>query len=198
MLNKDVIEDEKGFTLVELVIGLTLTVVILTAAFTFFNNSLQQYLWLQKDGMSSSELAAQTQRIASVMRGATDVVLASNTEMTIYAYFSPSDTYVSEVHYYKSNDGTQLLAQVTPFTANPPNGVLDTSKTRVSQVVDDFYTKDGVNTFEYIDSSGNTMTLPITEKHTIKGLRINLVSKPPGASNSLSVQVSLRNRKTNL
>lgn len=188
----------QGFTIVELTVVLVVTAIVMTITYTFFDNSITQYLALQKDGMSASELAMQTQRIATVMRGATDVVAASSSELTINTYFSPNDTYVSRVRYYKNADGDKLLAEVIPYTSNPPIGSLDMLKTKTYTIIEDFYTKTGVNTFEYINSSGGTMSLPINELHTIKGLRVNLVSQPPDASNSLSVQVSLRNRKTNL
>jgi prepilin-type N-terminal cleavage/methylation domain-containing protein len=190
--------NSQGFTIVELTVVLVVTAIVFTVAFSFFNNAIIQYLTLQKDGMSASELTIQTQRIASVMRGATDVIVASNTEMVINTYFSPNDVYVSQVKYYKSEDGKKLLAEVIPYTVNPPVGSLDNAKTKTYTIIEDFYTKNGLNTFEYINSSGGTMSLPISELHTIKGLRINLISKPPDASNSVSVQVSLRNRKINL
>lgn len=132
------------------------------------------------------------------MRGATDVVVASNSEMVLNAYFSPNDAYVSKIRYYKSTDGKKLLADIIPFSANPPYGTLLTDKMRTYTIINNFYTKAGVNTFEYIDASGNTMSLPIADLHIIKGLRVNLVSKPETVNNSTSVQVSLRNRKVNL
>lgn len=189
---------EAGFTLVELIITMTLIAVGSTIAYTFFNTSINQYLGLQQEGMSTSDLAFQSQRLASVMRGATDVVVAAAGEMTIHSYFSPNDAYVSQVRYYKSVDGGKLLADVTPFTTNPPIGTLDITKKRTITVIDNFHTRQGVSTFEYIDSSGGAMTLPVSDLHTIKGLRVNLVSQLNPADNSLSVQVSLRNRKTNL
>jgi prepilin-type N-terminal cleavage/methylation domain-containing protein len=191
-------KSQQGFTIIELTVALVVTAIIITTIYTFFNTSINQYLNLQRDGMSASDLALQAQRLASVMRGATDIVMASNHEMVINTYFSPNDVYVSQVRYYKSEDGTKLLADVTPFSANPPGGTLETSRMVTSSIIDNFYTNETVNTFEYIDSSGQTMSLPVNDLHTIKGLRVNLVSKPPGVNNSLSVQVSLRNRKTNL
>lgn len=190
--------NQQGYTITELIVVMSLTAVVTTVAYTFFNTSFRQFLGLQQEGMSTSELAMQSQRIASVMRGATDVVTASSTEMKLNAYFSPNDAYVSEIRYYKSADGSKLLAYVVPYTANPPVGTLDTTKARTVTIVDNFKTKAGVNTFEYIDSSGQTMALPIGDLHTIKGLRVNLVSGSNPNSSSLNVQVSLRNRKTNL
>ena len=179
---------------------MSVAAVVLTIAYTFFNASFRQYLGLQAQGMNASSLAMQSQRLAAVMRGATNITTASSTEMVITAYFSPNDAYVSQVRYYRNAGNTKLLADVTPYTSNPPEGTLDTSKTKTITIIDTFYAKPGVNTFEYVDTSGTAMTQPISDLHTIKGLRINLASKQTDSTkeDSLSIQVSLRNRKTNL
>jgi prepilin-type N-terminal cleavage/methylation domain-containing protein len=190
--------NQQGFTIAELSVVLVVAAVVVIVAYGFYDTAITKYLALQADGISASDLALQTQRIASILRGATDIITASTTEMTINSYFSPNDAYVSQVRYYKSVNGKQLLADVTPYTSNPPIGTLDTSKAKTYIIISDFYTKTGVSTFEYIDGNGGTMALPINDLHSIKGLRVNLVSKPSGANNSLSVQVSLRNRKNNL
>lgn len=189
---------EKGFTITELIVVMALTAAVTTIAYTFFNSSIRQYLTLQQDGLNFSELSMQSQRVAAVMRGSIDVTNASYTEMTLTAYFSPNDSYVSQIRYYKSAAGTELLADVVPYTANPPIGTLDTNQARTVTIIDNFKTKAGVNTFEYVDSGGQNMTVPIADLHTIKGLRINLVSGTTATSTSINVQVSLRNRKTNL
>ena len=61
-------------------------------------------------------------RVATVLRGATDINSAASADITLYSYFYPTDTYVSLVHYYLQTSGkvTQLMADVTPLSANPP------------------------------------------------------------------------------
>lgn len=190
--------DEKGFTITELIVVMALSAVVTTVAYTFFNTSIRQYLTLQQDGLNLSELSMQSQRIAAVMRGSIDVTNASYSEMTLTTYFSPNDNYVSQIRYYKSASGNELLADVVPYTANPPIGTLDTNQARTVTIIDNFKAKAGVNTFEYVDSGGQNMSVPIADLHTIKGLRVNLASGTSASSTSISVQVSLRNRKTNL
>lgn len=198
MRNNGTAKGERGFTITELIVVMALTAAVTTLAYTFFNTSVKQYLSLQQDGLNFSELSMQSQRVAAVMRGSIDVIDASYTEMTLTAYFSPNDSYVSQIRYYKSADGTKLLADVVPYTANPPIGTLDTAQARTVTIIDNFKTKPGVNTFEYVDSGGQNMPVPISDLHTIKGLRVNLASGTSANSTSLNVQVSLRNRKTNL
>ncbi len=191
--------NEQGFTVIELVVVITVTLVVLTIAYTFFNTSFRQYLGLHAHGLNMGSLAVQTQRLAAVMRGVTYVTVAEPNEMRVTAYFSPDDAYVSEVRYYPDASGERLLADVTPYTSNPPDGSPDTSKTRTVTIVDTLYMQPGVAMFEYVDSSGTPMTHPIDDLHIIKGLRINMASKQPdGEVDSMSLQVSLRNRKTNL
>jgi hypothetical protein len=144
----------------------------------------------------------QSQRIGKVLRGLTDVTQATNTEITVYAYFSPNDAYVSLIHYYKNAAGTKMFADVTPMSADPPNGTLLTAQEKTFTIIDNFYSSASINTFEYLDTSGNTLSLPIADLHTIKAIRISLavpVTLPSQSGNdTFTIQVSLRNRKTNL
>lgn len=193
---------EPGFTIVEVIITLLLVSVVTTTMITFSNTSISQYLGLQQDGLAFGDVAAQTQRVATVLRGLTDISTATTDELTIYAYFFPSDTYVSQVRYYKAQSNTKLLADVTPMTANPPIGTLLTDQIKTYTVIDNLYTAGAVNTFVYLDSTGAALTQPITDLHTIKGIRVTLAvpSKAPSVNGSFSssLQVTLRNRKTNL
>jgi hypothetical protein len=120
--------------------------------------------------------------------------------LTIYAYFSPNDTYVSLVHYYVS--GSTLLADTTHMTANPPIGNPITSSKVTSTIISNFQLVNGVNTFDYLDASGATLSLPISDLNSIKSIRVNLAVPSSGpianSYSTISTQVSLRNRKTNL
>jgi prepilin-type N-terminal cleavage/methylation domain-containing protein len=193
---------QRGFTLVELLIAMVILGVVSTALYTFFLTSFNQYFALQQEGMVTSELAQQSQRMAMVLRGVTDINAVSATDLRARAYFSPSDAYPSEIYYYKSADGSKLMADVTPMSDNPPTGILLTAQKRTYTVIDDFFTQPSVDLFEYLDSAGNKFTLPITDLNTIKGIRVNLASsvKSPIANgnDAMTIQVSLRNRKTNL
>lgn len=195
-------KDQQGFSLVELLIAMIIVGVVSTTLYTFFLTSFNQYFALQQEGMVSSELAQQSQRMAMVLRGVTDINAVTQNDFRGRAYFSPSDAYPSEIYYYKSADGSKLMADVTPMDDNPPVGILLTAQKRTYTVIDDFYTQPGVDLFEYLDSAGAKFTLPISDLNTIKGIRVNLASavKAPTANgnDAMTVQVSLRNRKTNL
>lgn len=202
MYHKRTRTPSKGFTLVEIVIVMSLFGIITTIIYTFYNTSLNQYLGLQQEGISASDMAQQSQRVAMVLRGTTDITAVANDDLTLYAYFSPSDQYVSEVRYYLTNNDTRLVADVTHMTANPPEGTLIPESKKTFTIIDNYYKQAGVPLFSYLDSAGNPYTLPISDLHAIKGIKVKLVSpitRPsPDGTSTTEVQVSLRNRKTNL
>lgn len=193
---------QRGYTLPELVVVIVVIGVVVAAMFTFVSTSVRRYVGLQGESAAFGQLAKQSQRIAQVLRGTTDVTTATADDVTVYAYFYPNDSYVSLVRYYKNTDKTKLLADVTPMTANPPIGTPITAKKQTYTIIDSFYTAPGVQTFTYLDAYGTTLALPISDLRTIKGVKISLAA--PGdtiaknSNNTITVQVSLRNRKTNL
>jgi prepilin-type N-terminal cleavage/methylation domain-containing protein len=193
---------EAGFTLVELTVVIVMIGIIIVPVYTFFNTSLNQYISLQVEGTSMTDLAAQTQRLANVLRSTTGIISVTANDIDCYAYFAPSDTYASQIHYYKTTGNKKLLADVTRMSANPPLGTPIPATKQTFTIIDNFYQLSGVNTFTYLDASGVTMALPITDLRTIKGIQVTLAS--PGGNLSktshqtMTLQVSLRNRKTNL
>lgn len=191
-----------GFTIVELSMVMILIAIISTATYTFINTSTSQYLALQQDGIVFGDLAFQSQRIAQVVRGLTDISQASADEITMYAYFYPKDTYASLIRYYTDSTKTTLYADVTTMTANPPIGTPIASTKKTYTIISPFYAPTGISTFTYLDSFGANLAMPITDLHTIKEIKITLavpVKAPVVKGNdSISLLVSLRNRKTNL
>jgi type II secretory pathway pseudopilin PulG len=191
---------QQGYTLVELLVVFILIIIISGTFYTFFKTNLFTYLNLQKDASGFTDLASQSQRIGNVLRGATDISSVADDDLTIYGYFYPTDAYVSLIHYYRNAQDTILYADVTPMTANPPIGTPITVKKKTYTVIPSFKPVAGVKLFQYLDASGNVLGLPISDLHTIKGIRINLAVPTAigGGNQSMTLDVSLRNRKTNL
>lgn len=191
-----------GFTILELLIVILLAGILSITAFTFFSTTFSGYIKLSKDSENLTELAQQSQRLAKVLRGLTDIVTPSDNEISAYAYFSPSDTYVSLIRYYKNPAGTQLMADVTHMNGNPPTGTLIPSSARTYTVITNFHTVSGVNLFTYLDTGDVVLPTPIADQHIIKGIKINLsvpsVDAAAGQYTTTSLVVALRNRKTNL
>lgn len=190
-------DPQAGFTLVELMVSIALVAVVSMIFTTLFISTFKNYLSIQKDGTAMTQLAAQANRVATVVRGVTDIVSADANDLVIYAYFYPSDAYVSEVHYYVANG--QLLADVTPMTANPPTGTLETDKARTYTIIDNYYQAAGTNLFTYLNSVNTTLATPLTDTAPVSSVQITLaVPQADNGSQTLQVLVSLRNRKTNL
>lgn len=195
-------QQQQGYTLVELLVIITIIAVLTTTFFTFFKTSLYSYIRLQADASTLTDLETEAVRVATVMRTATDITIAEADEFEGYAYFSPSDTYVSLIHYYLQTSGgiTQVKADVTPMTANPPTGTPITAQERNYTVIDNYFPTTGTDLFTYLNASGNVISQPITDLDTIKGVKISLAAKTydKTTNQEINVQVSLRNRKVNL
>lgn len=191
---------EAGFTIVELNVTILLIGILSLVIYASFNTSIQSYFGLQKQSMNFTEMAVQTQRISNVLRSSTDIVSAADSDITVYAYFSPADQYVSKVRYYKNPSKTQLMADVTRMTSNPPVGTEIISTKRTYTILSYYSEVSGNKLFTYLDATGNTLAMPISDLQTIKGIRVSLTSpsSQTGVNQTINTQVSLRNRKTNL
>ncbi|QQS20066.1 hypothetical protein IPL85_01245 [Candidatus Saccharibacteria bacterium] len=194
---------EAGFGLVELMITIALIATLSVTFMVFFRTSLFSYLDLQKDATGFTDLDHQVSRVSNVLRGTTQVVSAGANELVVYAYFYPSDTYVSHLRYYVVTTGSkkQLKADLTPMTANPPLGTQITAQMRTFTLIDDLYQPSGGTLFTYLSSAGSAIPLPIGDLISIKGIRVTMSTQTVaagGGDQTMELQVTLRNRKTNL
>jgi len=200
--NRRPVLKQAGFTIVELTITMVIAILLSLTAYSIFSTLLNQYFGLQADGSEFTNLAGQSQRIANVLRGTTNIVSESGNDLIVYAYFAPNDTYVSQIHYYLNASSTVLYADVTPMTANPPIGTPIIAQKATYTIIPSYYKLNGLSLFNYLDASGSTLSLPISDENSIKGIQINLAVPadfPTASGNQqISLQVSLRNRKTNL
>lgn len=193
-------KNQHGFTLSELTVVIVLIAIVSITAFTLINTTIKRYFPLHEEGLAFTELSYGSQRVAKVLRGLTDISQADSDGITCYTYFAPQDEYVSLVQYYKSNGS--LKVDVTPMTANPPIGTPITANKKTYTVIQKLYVPPSTQTFVYIDANNSVMSVPISDLHTIKAIQVNLgipLDNPSvGGSDTISLQVSLRNRKTNL
>lgn len=187
--------NSKGFTLVELLVSIILVVILFISFGTFFINYMTLYYGLQTDASNTVQMSQEIERMASVLRGITDINSASAYNLSCYGYFSPNDTYVSLIDYYVVNN--VIYASVTPMTSNPPGGTPITSETQTYVILSNFYNPTGSGLFSYYDSSGNLLVAPITDQRIISSIGINLST--PATHNSqgqqISTTVTLRNRR---
>jgi prepilin-type N-terminal cleavage/methylation domain-containing protein len=188
---------QKGFTIVELVLVTSIVSIIVVLFYSVFVGSFNNFLAMQTDAVKFNDLSSQTQRIARIMRGATDVLEATPTSATVYAYFSPRDNVVSKVKYYVS--GTQLKADITPMSSAPPVGTPQTAQMKSYVIIEKIDTS--TSPFDYLDSAGNSLGT-VSNLRDVKGMKITITVPPTKLATvkptTLQVSVSLRNRKTNL
>lgn len=189
-----------GFTLVELLVVIVMTGFMVVGLFTFFKTSLFGYLDMQKTASNFTGLAQQSHRIGNVVRGTTGIIDAQDNSLEMYSYFYPTDTYVSKIKYYLNVDSTQLMADVTPMTANPPIGTEITASKETYTIIGSFKQMSGVNLFQYLNASNTILTQPITDLYSIKTVHVNLGAATSSTSGNqvMTLEVNLRNRKTNL
>ncbi len=195
--------NQNGFTIVELVVVILLTGIIFTGIYAFFNTAFAQYLGLQQDSSTYNNLAYQSHRVSSVVRTATDITAAAPNQLEMYAYFWPNDNYVSKVKYYLGSGNTKLMADVTPMSANPPIGTPIAGSLKTYTVIENYYYQSSIPLFDYLDSSGASLGGSISDLYTIKGVKVRLAVPirtvvPTTSYSTIAVQVTLRNRKTNL
>lgn len=192
----------QGFTIVELLITTVLVGIVSTTFIVIFKSTIFNSINMQLDATQAVDLNTGAQRLGMVLRGVTSITSATSNDLVVTAYFYPSDTYVSLLHYYITTDAKgskKLMADLTPYSANPPAGSPITAQKRTFTIINDYYAANGVSLFSYLDANNGTLSMPINDLQTIKGVRVALAAKTSSGSNqSLSVQVSLRNRKTNL
>ena len=193
--------NSRGFTLVEMVVAMALISILSLTFLIVFKSTLLNYLGLQKQASSFGQLSTQADRVANVLRGAISVESAGDNDLTLYAYFYPSDQFVSLVRYYvgTANGQKQLYADLTPMTANPPLGTLDTTKKRTFVVIPNFYQPTGAKLFTYLNTGGAVLSTPVTDVSVVKTVQISLSTKlEDGKAQTMNLQVLLRNRKNNL
>ena len=152
---------QAGFTLVELLVVMMLVGILFASFGVFFSGYLKLYANYQKDANNFSELAQQSQRISFVVRGIVDIISEAPDDLSAYAYFSPADNYTSVVHYYLNANKTALMADVTPMTANPPNGTLISASKRTYTIISSYSQPSGASLFTYYDVTGTVLAPPI-------------------------------------
>jgi hypothetical protein len=190
---------QAGYSLVELLVVMSLTTMIAIPLVTFSYKGLTSYAFLQAQSDTSTELSSLSARIGKVLRGTTGVLDAQANTITVYGYFSPADTVIKKIRYYIS--GNNLIIAVTdPDNASIPATYNNNNDeppiiTRVDLAM-------GTNNmFTYYDDVGNVLPTGFSVGQ-IKAIGIYVAANPRTKQLSVPIavttRVTLRNFKTNL
>ncbi len=193
--------DSKGFTLFELIVVMMVSSFLLISLFGFTSRSINSFMKMQAEGLARSKLADGVFRVSQVLRSSNFVEEANADSFTAYAYFAPQDLYTSKIRYYLSPSQDQLLADVTPMTADYPVGTLLTGQQRTVVVIDKFYKRTSYPTFQYFTSTNTELSAPVSNMDSIDNITVNLYTKVYQATDeykSSTLTVNMRNRKSNL
>ena len=192
------INRQSGFTLLEILIVITIMAIATGLVATFVGNSFNAYGFLQAKASTSSDANLELDRVSRVIRGATQVLNAGTNSLTVYAYFSPRDNAPDQVNYYVS--GTSFLAAVIPASGTAPNYTYNVANQQNYTLITHL-TNGAQVAFTYYDDQGNQLTGAFSTIQ-VKQISIYLATNP--YPNVLHVPVviqttdTLRNLKTNL
>lgn len=190
---------EKGFTIAEMVIVISLVAIVSIIFANFFSDNFKAYLQLQQTTVKINTLNSSSQRIARVLRGMTTITNASDNTISGFAYFTPRDSTLSKVRYFFDAPSSTIKVGVTPASGSAPNYTYNPTSEKITSISEGVINTKPI--FVYLDSSGASPQFTSETYKDIKAIKIDLVSTPiPGKSVPLEISttVTLRNRKSNL
>ena len=190
--------DQRGFTLLEFLVVLSITGMIAGPLALFFINGVKSYNLIDMQTNTSTEVVTLSGKITSVIRNATSVSAAADNSLTIIAYAKPPDTVVSQYRYFLS--GNSLNVGVTPASGAAPNYTYPAANEVIKTLRSDLAMA-GTPLFTYYDETDTQLTgtidaTSVTQVGLYLAVNPNTIQfkKPIIITN----QVSIRNLKTNL
>ncbi len=190
--------NQRGYSLLELIIVISLMSVVAIPLIMFTSRGIASYEFMQLQSDTSTDLSILSQRMGKVIRGTTNVIDAQNNSLTIYGYFSPQDTIVKKIRYFIN--GTHLNIGVTPPTGTAPNYTYNVADEVVTTTRVDL-AMGGQSMFTYYDDTGTILPNGFAVSQ-IKAIGLYVAANPDttrlSVPISLSTRVTLRNFKTNL
>lgn len=196
-----------GFTLMEIVVGVSILVLILVAAFIFQNDVLRLFSYTTSDitvqeqaRKAFRQFTAEARSISPSSTGAYPLITVTGTTFTFFSDID-SDGMREQVRYFR--DGSALKKGVikpagNPLVYNPANEVITVL---ISKVTND----PGTPVFSYYDENYDGTTAALADPVSVIQVRLVKVAlvldedpnRPPGPL-TVTSQVSLRNLKSNL
>lgn len=187
----------RGFTIIELVISITMLTIIAIIVGGFVVRTLHDYKVADTQAADNYLVTALINRVGRVVRGATALIVAQDNTLTIQGYFDPVDVAPSQIRYFVS--GGSLSVGVIPASGTAPNytypSANETVKVLATKVVN------AQPAFSYYDDQGNALASGfslVQVKQIGLYLSVNSNSRITATPAINQTRITLRNMKTNL
>ena len=192
------IRRQGGFTLLEIMIALTIVVMLSVLLGKVTVDGFTHYQYLQYQANGSADLSNILIRVSKVIRGATSVDTAQANTLTVYGFFVPQDVTADKIRYFVS--GTSLKVGVIRPTGTAPNYTYPAANEVVTTISNNSTTSP-LPIFTYYDEAGNQLAVGFSAAQ-VKQVGIYLSTNPSPhylhINLSTGTRVTLRNAKTNL
>lgn len=192
------LHNQKGYTLLELLIVVVIIGLISVPLTNFSIRSMTSYFRLDAQSHASTDLLMLSNRLTGLLRGATSVETAQDNTITFYAYKNLTDTAVSKYRYFIS--GTTLSMGIIPPSGTAPDYTYP-SGNEVVKVLRSDLVMNGQPAFSYYNEDNNQLTGSFNVGVIRKvSLFFSANPRPKQMSRPIIIQnsVSIRNLKRNL
>ncbi|MCL5407535.1 MAG: prepilin-type N-terminal cleavage/methylation domain-containing protein [Patescibacteria group bacterium] len=186
-----------GFSLMELMVTITILILMSTAFMVLFSNGYKTYRYNREMIGSAEQAAIGIRAFEKTARGATNITEAANNLLTFLAY-QKGDNYPapSKISFYLT--GASFYKSVIPPTPSGSTYIYQDADKVVTLITDHVSSQ---NMFSYYNEAGTLLSMP-PAKEAIKMINFSITIDldPAQAPNGVnqSTKVELRNLKTNL
>lgn len=189
---------EAGFSMIELLIVAVVLGIMSGVIFVFFNTSIVSFFRIQESAILTSNQTSAIYRMGQVIRSATRITEATDSAITMYAYFSPQDSTLSQVRYNYNSATKSLEVERIRATGTAPNYTYPVANKETRQILTNVQLQTPI--FSYRDALGSTGPFDATTYQDIKSVTLDIKTNGTRKVNGseMKLQLSIRTRKTNL
>lgn len=196
MLGHDT-ENQRGMTLLEVTIVMTIFLIISTIVLSFFPKTVNDFYKIQATNFVTVEQVRVLDRIAQVLRGSANIVNAQPSILTTHAYFWPNDEKPSRVTYEYDAASKTVLVEWIPASGSAPSYTYNSADRKTAVLLRNIELTEDL--FKYYDKNGGPGPFSLASYKNISKITISLHKKPTTSGNiqstNLQTSVVLRNTK---
>ncbi len=190
---------ELGFTIIEMITVLFIVSLLGGIVTGFIIKNSRDNQRVQAQSLVQKDLNLGIDRISRVLRSATKILEATETNIKIRGFPNVGDAAPSEINFYLS--GTVVKYSVIPPTGTAPNYTYNQQDAVYYTLLTKVTNSTSLPLFNYYDETNTKLVFPVTVS------TVRVVEFAPSATDSLnslttpvvvSTKIDLRNFKTNL